>query len=893
MSNQYSQPYQFTPYTPQVNSELYGQMLQKKELDYQKGIQRVDAVRDTIASLPIARPADRQYVQQKLDTMTSELNRDLGADWSNMGIQRLASKHISSIGDDPEVVKAVYNTALYQKDYNRYKEDETRTKGMNIANRDAFEEDSHKWLNSEGVGLGYTGTYVNYRDINKEANDFLSKLHPDLIEKVKVGEGKDIWSGWEKAIRSFKGIDRQKLQTALDEFINTTPGIKDQMNVNARYEYKNYDIRNYENRMRTVSDNWNAVYLKTILDMEQGKLNTTDPAKIKEIDDSIKDIRTKKIPEVWENYEKSVLSFQDPEYRRNAINDLYERNWKLGILTLNSGGNEYKEDYGGMSPRETYFRRSQEKRENAKFAHDIEQDKIKNQQEERKIAIQEGKDTKGNKVVSLKAVDNRGLPVSDYIAAQQKTDQLNNSLTDSKVSLLSALANQKGNNVMSDFFTEDNATGKPMIKGDKMVPLTDIGAQYLHNPSVGQFKNPVYGKDYVNAYDYLMGFTDAKGRYNNGVIDDLIAGQSAGGVDAAGLPMPFRQSLAEMRSQIADAKARDNAISAINEKWNSKLSSDLKLKAYHQKVTPYFQSTAVIDEDNGNKIPISGYQLNQFYDLYIKAKDEPTVGLGEVGVSPYDNMIQTLTEQTGYNEGTVRALVKHFKPVDDTYKELHDQEMAFKDNLAKSMNMVPVIKGIPLTDGKLETFKDVAGDVTLAMNYVDGDANTYDEIRKKLNKGSEGDASIKIVTGYNELNPDAPFFYAVSGKDGISEYIYMTEQQANEVGLPVDKIHQPESPITTKLNLNRVAYKGGYSSTVPYGKGNDWENAETLTFDNNEEYRYTVTQASPSAPLWLYKYRRTNKGVEPAVTQKFSSASEIEKYLDNLRRTIENARNKR
>jgi len=256
-------------------------------------------------------------------------------------------------------------------------------------------------------------------------------------------------------------------------------------------------------------------------------------------------------------------------------------------------------------------------------------------------------------------------------------------------------------------------------------------------------------------------------------------------------------------------------------------------------------------------------------------------------------MIQTLTEQTGYNEGTVRALVKHFKPVDDTYKELHDQEMAFKDNLAKSMNMVPVIKGIPLTDGKLETFKDVAGDVTLAMNYVDGDANTYDEIRKKLNKGSEGDASIKIVTGYNELNPDAPFFYAVSGKDGISEYIYMTEQQANEVGLPVDKIHQPESPITTKLNLNRVAYKGGYSSTVPYGKGNDWENAETLTFDNNEEYRYTVTQASPSAPLWLYKYRRTNKGVEPAVTQKFSSASEIEKYLDNLRRTIENARNKR
>lgn len=889
MASFLSQPRQFTTYTPEVNSELYASLLQKKETDYKEGIQKVEASRDAVASLPIANLSARNYLQQKLDAQTTELNQQQGTDWSDQGIQRFTSKHITDIANDPVIQTAVGDTATYRRDYQKAKASYDQTNGADVANQAKFSTQSAQWINNPDVNSRYNGTFVQYQDINKQATDFLSKLKPDILSLIKVSDG---LKGWEKQIRKLEGVNKQKLQDALDEFINTTPGIRDQMGVNAWYDYKDYDTKDYFNRLQKVNGNLMAGYQKDIVDLERQKLFTDDPDKVKEIQSAIDNRQQKYIPAL-QNYDYSaeLTMFQHPQYREHVINDLYEKNWKYGILTANSGGDKYEEDYGGMSPRETYFKQRDDERADKKYLHDISQDDTKNQQWERHFKWEQDKENK--------TVPSQGVPLSpartdaitdDYVALQQKAKILRGDVESTKIDLLSGMLASKGvvdNIGNSKYFDYDVATGKTTIKNG-YIPLTDKASQFLAHPS-NDMSALSYGNDYVSNKDYLMGFTDKQGRYHNGVIDNLVSGQSAGNYGlsserAINLSMSDRQFLADLKLKEKDADAYAGLEVAGQKKLHNYLQTDPEAKQLSAELDTYFQPFNA--HNYGQDMHFTRDQLNEFFRYYrqsveeIKGQEVPEQGLDEAVL-----LQRKLLEKYGYDKDVqVRTLLDHFKGINQKQLDFDTKKSKFLGNWAKDLGVAPIINGVKLTNGKEEIVKDVSSTVQQVVNYLDPEAKSYDKLRTSLKKGTEGDKSVGIALGYDELKPETPYFYEVSGAGGKSERVYFTEQNALTLGVDVNKIKPVESPLARTLKRNGALYGTGFQSTVTPGKSNTWENADNIVMTKNNELRYVIEHPK-GRPFVLYKYWMSNGKLQPREEEMFGTLEGAEKKLNELRNT--------
>ena len=892
MSGYASQPRQFANYTPEVNADLYEKLLTQKEQKYEEGIQRVEANRDAVASLPIYNSAGREYLNQKLAQQTTELNQQQGVDWSDQGIQRLTNKHISAITEDPEIQKSVYYSTAYKKDYLHDKQQYDETDGASIANHDAFTEDASKWLTGP-LGTQYGAKSVPYMDINKKADEFLSKLKPDLLQLVHTADAKNPMAGWEKAIRKIEGINKQKLQDSLDEFINTTPGVRDQMNVNGRYEYKNYTDSDYLNRLEKVNNNIQASYHKSIMDMERQKLYTTDPDKLAEINAYIKNIQTKQLPAL-ENYDysKDMELFQNPQFKPQLKNNLYERNWKYGILTSNSGGDKYEEDYGGMSPRETYFQGKAKELADKKYLHDISQDDIKNSQWERHFKWEQDKEDK--------TTNPQGIPISpvrtdaitdDFVAAEKKAELSRESVGDSKIDILASMLASKG--VVDDigtskYFDQNLATGKTVIK-EGYIPLTDKAATFLAHPSP-DMSGLVYGQDFVSNKDYLVGFTDKQGRYHNGVVDNLMNGQSAGNYGlpkerAINLSMSDRQALANLKTQQKNADVDAGIVVAGKRKLQQFLDSDPESKRMAAELDTYFQPFKI--NVFGKDMAFSRDQLNEFFRYYKQAvKDIDGQDIPQEGLDKPLLLQRSLQGKFGFNkDAEIRTLLDHFKGIDQIHMDFENKKSKYLGDWAKNLGVSPIINGYKLTNGEEKIVKDVSGTVQAVVNYLDPEAKSYDNLRGALKKGLDGDNTVSVALGYDELKPDAPYFYEVNSSKGKSERVHFTEQNALTLGIPINRVKPTESQISRTLKKNGALYGTGFQSTVNPGKSNSWENADNIVMTKDNELRYVI-EHSKTGPYVLYKYWMKNGKLEPREEMQYNNLDDAEKKLNELRNIV-------
>ncbi len=886
MSSYMSQPRQFSTYQPEVNAEVYAGLLQKHETDYLQGVQRVEAARESVASLPIANLAARNYTQQKLDQITTELNQQQGTDWSDQGIQRLTNKHITTIADDPVVQNAVSSTAAYRSDYMKAKQSYEDSNGADVANQKKFSKLANAWINNPDVNAKYQGGYVNYRDINKEANEFLTKLKPDLVQLVKPSSGME---GWEKAIRKMEGINKQKLQDALDEFILTTPGVKEQMNVNAEYEYENYDKDQYKNRLEKINTTIRAEYSKDILDMERDKLFTTDPTELAKIDKAIKARKEIYIPAL-ENYDygADIAMFESPEYHDQILHSLYEKNWKYGILTVNSGGNKYEEDYGGMSPRETYFQGKAKELADKKYLHDISQDNIKEKQWERHFEWEKNKEEgKGgaSQAIPLSPV-RLDVVGDDFAALQEKNNRSRADLQLSKVDLLASMMASKGNVDdigTSQYFDTDVATGKTVIK-EGYIPLTAEATTVMAIPSPSNLKKIVYGRDYISYNDYLLGFTDKQGRYHNGVVDDLVNGQSAGGIQANSLSLTDRQFLAQLKEQQSAVQSSSAVEAAGLRKWKQFVETHPETKKVEQEVEKFFQP---FSEGGMN---FDEHDIREFYRYNKAVWGEVQDKLNKGDLDPelvLNEVHNKLNAKYGHDKA--RILGFHFNSWNNNFDQAHvnfeNQKKQYLGDWAKTLGVAPIINGIKLTNGKEETVKDVSGTVVSVVNYLDPEANSYDEVRALLKKGTEGDKSLNIALGYDELNPDAPVFYEVNSGKGKSERVYFTEQNARTLGIDVSSIKPVESSLFRKMKENGAVYGSGFQSTITPGKINSWENASNILMTKDDEVRYVVEKVKGT--YVLYKYWMHKGKLQPRESVSYNTLDGVEKKINELRNSFQ------
>ena len=255
MASYMSQPRQFTPYTPQVNEELYGKLLMQKEQNYQLGVQRIDNQLDTIASLPIANTAARQLAKQKLDAVTTEINQNLGTDWSDRGVQRLTGKHISAIADDPTIQTAVGQTVFVKKDYGTAKQSYEDNDGADIANQWSFNNSYQNYVNNPDPNAKYDGKFTPYVNVDKWGYDIVAKIKPDWrkIDYPADPSKGPVYQQWSKTTASYEEVPEYEVKNILETSIRNNPNVADQLHVNAQYAMKDYTAPQYIQHRAQVS----------------------------------------------------------------------------------------------------------------------------------------------------------------------------------------------------------------------------------------------------------------------------------------------------------------------------------------------------------------------------------------------------------------------------------------------------------------------------------------------------------------------------------------------------------------------------------------------------------------------------------------------------------------
>jgi hypothetical protein len=258
MASYLSKAPDFGTYQPEVNAELYGKLLLKKEQDYQVGVQKVDKYLDYVSALPVASERERKYLQEKVDGITSELNKNVNVDWSNQSVQKLTTSHIKAISSDPTIQAAVQSASRLKNGMKNLQEDEDGTDGKSILNKQAYLDEYNNWLQNGELGKVFTGEYNKFLDPLDDFHKYYKDKKPNQQIIVKSAgyeydengnvkrdqNGKAIFNAtyatqqFDMTTQKWEEINPQVVEDDFRNFISMNPQYQKQLEINAKYKYK-------------------------------------------------------------------------------------------------------------------------------------------------------------------------------------------------------------------------------------------------------------------------------------------------------------------------------------------------------------------------------------------------------------------------------------------------------------------------------------------------------------------------------------------------------------------------------------------------------------------------------------------------------------------------------
>jgi hypothetical protein len=241
MASYLSKPTQYAAYKPEVDAELYGKLIMKKEADYEAGLQKAQQDVDYLASMPVANEADRQHLQELVHNVTTELNQSTNVDWSNLSVQKLTDKHITKIANDEKLQKAIASASVYKNGYQKAKSSEEDNGGLDAANQFDWQVQVAPWLNSNEAGKKFDGRFNPFVDIWKGASKVAEEV--PIEEWTETSNLGDVDNPNKTAFsRSFKARRPEKITNSVLGYLNTDPGASNQVFLQAKYQYKDYDV---------------------------------------------------------------------------------------------------------------------------------------------------------------------------------------------------------------------------------------------------------------------------------------------------------------------------------------------------------------------------------------------------------------------------------------------------------------------------------------------------------------------------------------------------------------------------------------------------------------------------------------------------------------------------
>lgn len=358
-------PAQFNPYVQQLPVEAMVAVGTEKQRRYDEGVQRIQESIDRVMELDIVKDSHKQYLQQKLDSLGTSLRGVAAGDFSNMQLTKTVTGMATRLGKDPVVQNAVMSTALYRKE--RAMMDKDREEGkLNPNNEMYFLKRVNQWMQDPDLETSFNARYIPYTDIDKKMADVINTLKPDNYTTsqvfitddngipVKDKNGNYVYSPVMAELKQ-KGLFPQKVEQAINQVLSDG-SVQQQIQINAEANFASYTPGDLVAQLELSRGDIEADLKRGLESLAAQRAATSDPEKIKEIDQQVNSIK--------ETMVRTDSQFE--ELYRNAINNpdaikgMLEKNrvksaWKVMHTYL-----EEERSYKVSPYWETNFRMQQE-----------------------------------------------------------------------------------------------------------------------------------------------------------------------------------------------------------------------------------------------------------------------------------------------------------------------------------------------------------------------------------------------------------------------------------------------------------------------------------------------------------------------------------------------------
>lgn len=331
MANPYSiiHNYDTTLFTP--NFDLIASAMQYKQNKIDANRQRLQTMYDQLSVVDVAKDADKDYVESRLQTAKSIANKYAALDLSSSNLTNQLISKLTDVVDD-NVKNAVLSTRRYRSEqaaWDKLKEDDPEKYSQ--LNRNYAMQGANSWLNDGKVGSEYKGGggVIEFVDLSEKIMDNLPELQKALkAEWIETGPKQ----GYFRSMDTYEAVDRGQMQEALSFLFNEKD--KRQMGINA---WGTYDSMPEEQ----LKEEYNA-YFQPRIDKVNEKLNAIDIAigKAKTNGEKEQLLKTKKLyQDAAENLQKKKYDNVAGTYgRESAYTNLYTNQFNNSILDTYSYG---------------------------------------------------------------------------------------------------------------------------------------------------------------------------------------------------------------------------------------------------------------------------------------------------------------------------------------------------------------------------------------------------------------------------------------------------------------------------------------------------------------------------------------------------------------------------
>ena len=244
---------QFKPYVSEMSPEIFHEVGQQKQQQYNQGVQLIQSQINNVAGLDVLRGVDKDYLHSKLNELGSNLSAFAASDFSDNQLVNSVSGMANSVAKDQRIQNAVYSTQRVRNESANMQQAQKDGKS-HVANEWWFNNQLNEYANSTDPNATFNGKYVPYTDFEAKADKVLKTLIESGVGKDLISEdiyargddgkirtdskGNPIYAdAMQKIVQS--GIPKEKIEAALRASLDDND--LQQMQISGAYEFRDYD----------------------------------------------------------------------------------------------------------------------------------------------------------------------------------------------------------------------------------------------------------------------------------------------------------------------------------------------------------------------------------------------------------------------------------------------------------------------------------------------------------------------------------------------------------------------------------------------------------------------------------------------------------------------------